>query len=203
MLNHADWRVLPTHNYLLIQKTGFTYISNVFKSFYGNFSDDSYLVLPQESEKNICWTSIRNPYERFISGLAYDMWLTNVNCDYLFSNLPNLINGHISTYFRKSGKIQHTLSQVSYIMFQPISFFVDMNDLTEFCFMNFGVMLGEDCQNKVPKDFKILIEKEIEKRGLTQRVQDLLSYETYFYNRIMQSDHIWRWQNGNVLGTDL
>lgn len=203
MLNHAEWYVLPTHNYLLIQKTGCSYILNVFESFYRDASDISSPTIPQENQKNVCWTAIRNPHERFISGLAYDMWMTNVNCDHLFSDLPNLINGHISAHFRSSRKVQHTLSQVSYIMYQPISFFVDIRDLTEFCFINFGVILNEDHQNKVPKDFKILVEQEIEKRGLTQRVQDLLSYETYVYNKIMQSDHVWRWQNGNVLGTDL
>lgn len=199
-----EWKILPTHNYLLIHKTGCSYVRNVFESFYENcYDDNSSEIIPKQNLKNVCWTVVRNPYQRFISGLAYDIWTTNSNFDHLFFDLPSLVNGHVSGYFSTTRKIQHTLSQVSYLMYQPISFFVDTKDLTEFCFINFGIVLNEDHQNKVPKDFKILVEQEIEKRGLTQRVQDLLSYETYVYSRIMQSDHIWRWQNGNVLGTSL
>lgn len=202
MLNHAEWKILPTHNYLLIQKTGCSYVCNLFEFFYQE-SPRSHQTIPEQNQKNICWTTIRNPYERFISGLAYDIHKTNVNFDIVFSDLPSLINGHVSAYFRSSGKVQHTISQVSYIMHQPISMFVDVKDLTEFCSMNFNTVLNEDYQGKVPTDFKILVQQEIENRGLTQRVQDLLSYETYVYEKILQSDHIWRWQNGNILGTDL
>lgn len=202
IFNDPEWAVLPTHNYLVIQKNGNTYVRDVLREYYKDtYCEESFV--PRENLVNPCWTVIRNPHDRFMSGLAYDLWMTGVNLDHAFSDLQNNINSKMPVFFRSTRKVSHTISQVNYILFQPMTFFVDIKDLTAFCQINFGLESTVECKNEVPKDFKKMVAGEICRRNLTQRVNDLLSYETYFYNRLINSSNIWSWQNGNVLGTEI
>ena len=200
MFVQNEWFSLPTHNYLLIHKTGCTYVRKIFETFYSN-GEATVSSHPTNIQSNPCWTVIREPYERFISGLSYDIYKTGCSIDSALSDLPKLINQFPSPRFKPTSYVQHTTSQVSYLFNQPFSFFVKMGDLTEFCHLNFGLTLDSENKNEMPPEFKETIKTEIENRNLRQRVEDLLSYESCFYNTILDSDYIWHWQNGKVLGT--
>jgi hypothetical protein len=190
-----EWCVCPTHNYLVIQKCGNSYLRDIFQKIYG----ESYFLARECNFRNLKWTVVRDPKDRFISGLAYDLWKNNYsNFDKVFENLNKLVQYPISSTFYNQGKVKHTILQSAYLVFQPIDVFVNLPDLTEFVLHNFGIT-GEE-YNKVPGEFKVQVKEEIVKRGIEQRVDDLLANDVYLYNQICNSDRLWCWQNGNVVG---
>lgn len=189
-----EWCVCPTHNYLVIQKCGNSYLRDIFQKIYG----ESYFLARECNYRNLKWTVVRDPKDRFISGLAYDLWKNSYgNFDKVFENLNKLVQYPISSTFYNQGKVKHTILQSAYLVFQPIDVFVNMPDLTEFVLHNFGIT-GEE-YNKVPGEFKVQVKEEIVKRGIEQRVDDLLANDVYLYNQICNSDRLWCWQNGNIV----
>lgn len=193
-----EWCVCPTHNYMVIQKCGNSYIRDIFKKIY----QDDYIIAKEPNFRNIKWTVIRDPRDRFVSGLAYDIWKNNyTNYDKLFSNLESLMQNPISSTFYNSGKVKHTILQSSYLMLQYIDLFVDIKDLTEFCLLNFDET--SDQTNKVPAELKTKVKEEIISRNMQQRIDDLLANDMYLYNQILNHDRLWCWQNGNVTGYNI
>ena len=192
-----EWCVCPTHNYLVIQKCGNSYIRDILQRTY----DKDFFVNREPNYRNVKWTVIRNPKERFVSGLAYDLWKNNYsNYDSLFKNLEKIVQYPVSSTFYNSGKVKHTILQSAYLVLQPVDVFVDINDLTEFCLLNFG--MTSEITNSVPDEFVLSVKEEITKRNIQQRVDDILASDTYLYNQIMNSDRLWCWQNGNILGNN-
>lgn len=192
-----EWCVCPTHNYLVIQKCGNSYVRDIFKKFYG---DDFFIA--KEANRNLRWTVVRNPRERFISGLAYDIWKNNYkNYDSLFSNIDKIVQYPVSSTFYNMGRVKHTILQSAYLVLQNVDVFVEIKDLTEFCLLNFG--MTSDVTNSVPDEYTLRVKTEITDRNLQQRIDDLISNDVYLYNQIMNSDRLWCWQNGNILGTQL
>lgn len=190
-----EWLVCPTHNYLVIQKCGNSYIRDICQQIYGN---DHHLAR-ECNYRNLKWTVVREPKERFISGLAYDIWKNNYNnFDSIFSNLNKLVQYPISSTFYNQGKVKHTILQSAYLIFQHIDVFVDMADLTEFSLHNFGIVT--DKYNECPGEFKVQVKEEIVSRGIEQRLDDILANDVYLYKQIVNSDRLWCWQNGNVVG---
>jgi len=190
-----EWLVCPTHNYLVIQKCGNSYIRDVCHQVYG----DKFHLARECNYRNLKWTVVRDPKERFISGLAYDIWKNNYsNFDGIFSNLNKLVQYPISSTFYNQGKVKHTILQSAYLIYQPIDVFVDIADLTEFTLHNFNIT--SETYNYVPGEFKVKVKEEIVSRGLEQRVDDILANDMYLYKQILNSDRLWCWQNGNVVG---
>lgn len=190
-----EWCVCPTHNYLVIQKCGNSYLRDVFQKIY----KDNFFLARECNYRNLKWTVVREPKERFISGLAYDLWKNNYHSyDKVFENLNKLVQYPVSSTFYNQGKVKHTILQSAYLVFQHIDVFVNMPDLTEFTLHNFGVV-GE-VYNEVPSEFKVTVKEEIVKRNIEQRIDDLLANDIYLYNQICNSDRLWCWQNGNITG---
>lgn len=190
-----EWCVCPTHNYLVIQKCGNTYLRDIFEKVY----KENYFLARECNYRNLKWTVVRDPKERFISGLAYDLWQNNYsNYDSLFSNLEKIVQYPISSTFYNQGKVKHTILQSAYLIYQPIDVFVDISDLTEFALHNFGMV--SESYNKVPGEFKVTVKEQIVERGIEQRVDDLLANDVYIYRQIINSDRLWCWQNGNIVG---
>lgn len=195
MLN-KEWLVAPTHNYLIIQKCGNSYVRNLLCNFYNTSLriEQTYF----RPNQNITWTVIRQPYERFISGLAYDIWINNyTNYDKIFDNLELLFKHSVSSTFKNTGKVIHTLLQNSYLLGQSIDMFVDISSLTEFCLYNFKKV--DKIKNETPGELKMLVKEQIITRGMEQRITDILLADTIVYEEILKSDRLWYWQNGNVL----
>lgn len=191
-----EWVVSPTHNYLVIQKCGNSYLRSLMSEVY-----DKKLTIEHtyfRPNTNITWTIIRHPYERFISGLAYDIWINNyTNYDYIFGNLEKVFQQPINSTFKNTGKVSHTILQSSYLIGQSIDMFVDLSELTEFSLYNFG-KIGK-VKNETPGDLKMDLKEKIIKYDVEQRINDILFNDLKIYNEIINSDRLWCWQNGNVL----
>lgn len=128
---------------------------------------------------------IRDPYERFLSGLNYDLIRHNLN----FSDikLNELFNGKVNLHTRSNGDINHCISQFSHIINVNIDFYVHINDLEIFLKMHFG---ESQFLNLNPEKFSLDIEKK--------DVMKYLNFDYYMYNQILNSDNLWKWNQGKL-----
>ena len=131
------------------------------------------------------WTVIRDPYERFIAGLKYDLTiqgleLEDVNKDDLYHSLINLRT-------RSQGDVNHTASQIPYLINTHIDWYVDLKDLTAFLKIHF---------NKV--EHKNVNKKNIELNIDKHEVMKHLQLDYFVYDNIKNSSYLWKWQNGKI-----
>jgi hypothetical protein len=154
------------------------------------------------------WTVLRDPYERFISGLSYDILNTNPK---LKDNKDNIIEyitdndvaegvySSVSRFFRSNKSVIHYISQATYYMGEDINYFVKLQDLNEFTKYNFP-----DCdlfyRDELNEKCKNIVEKAIESvPNLKTRIKDLLQVDYYMMDKIEQAGKFWKWQYGKVL----
>jgi len=132
---------------------------------------------------------IRDPYERFISGLKYDLAkhkvdIQDIKIDKLFTT--NEIHGRNILV----GNINHSASQIPYLMNSGISHYIDIKDLNLFLKMHF---------NKIKHVNESKIEtKEIEKYLDKNEIMKYLHLDYYIYNSIINSPFLWEWQHGKI-----
>jgi hypothetical protein len=138
-----------------------------------------------KSNTKIKWTIIRDPYERFLSGLNYDLKRQNVKYEDI--DLKKIFYDKINIFSRPDGNVNHCISQFSYIINADIDFYVDINDLDIFLKMHFEKSLF---LNKDDKKDNIIVEKK--------DVMEYLNFDYYMYNSIMNSNNLWKWQNGKI-----
>ena len=164
--------------YLLIHK-------NACKSVLKSIEHLSPVFTKIKSKEKIIWTVIRDPYERFLSGLNYDLIRHNLN----FSDikLNELFNSKVNFYTRANGDINHCISQFSHIINVNIDFYVHINDLEIFLKMHFG---ESQFLNLNPEKFSLDIEKK--------DVMKYLNFDYYMYNQILNSDNLWKWNQGKL-----
>ena len=129
---------------------------------------------------------IRDPYERFISGLKYDLDLQNLKLKDI--DKEDLYQSLINIKKRDEGRINHTGSQVPYLINTHIDWYVDIKDLSLFLKMHFNKIEYESVGKKN-------IELDIDKEEVMKHLQ--LDY--YVYNSIKNSSFLWKWQNGIIL----
>ena len=115
--------------YLLIHKNGSSSIKKCMTNMNCHFTSNVNL-------NKVRWTVIRDPYERFMSGLKYDLIkqdlkLEDINKDDLYQSLVNLKT-------RNQGNVNHTASQIPYLINTHINWYVDLKDLTTFLKMHFN-----------------------------------------------------------------
>jgi len=177
--------ILETNDfqYVRIIKNGCTSITNLMKEKYGNENiirtRDIYTKKPR-------WAVVRDPYERFISGLNYDLKkhdvkIEDINIKKIFTcnepHLRNLILGNVS----------HTVSQIPYLMNNQVTHYIDINDLDIFLKMHFNKTLHA---NKNKNKIHLNIDKE--------EVMKYLHLDYYIYNNIKNSPFFWEWQHGRI-----
>ena len=138
-----------------------------------------------KSNTKIKWTVIRDPYDRFIAGLKYDLKRHNVKLTDI--NIDELFNSYINIYSRPDGHVNHCASQFSHIINSDINFYVDIKDLEVFLKMHFNrsFYLNKDDE----KDSLNIEKKEIMK---------YLNFDYYMYNTILNSNNLWKWYNGKI-----
>ena len=133
----------------------------------------------------IRWTVIREPYERFVSGLKYD--LQRHNLDIKDIDYSSLFNSKINTFSNQKGNVNHTASQVPYLINTHINWYIEMKDLNIFMKMHFDKV--EYCnENKI--DIKLNLDKE--------EITKYLNLDYYVYNNILNSNYLWKWQQGKI-----
>ena len=164
--------------YLLIHKNACTSVLKTIEHL-------SPVYTTIKSDKKIKWTVIRDPYERFVSGLSYDLKRHNVK----FSDikLEDLFNGKVNILSRGDGHMNHCISQFSYIINTDINYYVHINDLNVFLKMHFG---KSNYLNMDEQKDNINMEKN--------DIMKYLNFDYYMYNNILNSNNLWKWNQGKI-----
>tara|TARA_B100001059_G_scaffold201524_1_gene208939 strand:+ start:4206 stop:4748 length:543 start_codon:yes stop_codon:yes gene_type:complete len=164
--------------YLLIHKNA---SSSVLKCM----QNINYIVTDKVNLNKIRWTVIREPYERFIAGLKYDLKIHNLNYEDI--NYSTLNNARVSLATRSQGYVNHTASQVPYLINTNIDWYVELKDLCTFLKMHFDRV--EYC-NISENDLKLNLDKK--------EIMKYLNLDYYVYNQIINSPNLWKWQHGKI-----
>jgi hypothetical protein len=193
--NH-EYYTNDTNQYLLIHKCGNSSIRNAFQ-----YPGD----VPHPQQGKVRWTVIRDPIERFISGYVYD--LDNIG---FFDNPYNLeervekhiqdanvfeVYEYVNGFMRSTGKISHTIPQVTYIMNQPIDYYVIIKDLDVFLDTHVGHTHKVN-ESRVRAEDKKIVTNVLKKHS--QRLYDIHQIDYYYFARLKELGRIWRWQNGKI-----
>lgn len=193
--NH-EYYTNDTNQYLLIHKCGNSSVRTAFQ-----YPGDT----PHPESGKVRWTVIRDPIDRFISGYIYD--LDNLGFFKNPYNVEERVEKHIrdadvfnvyeyvSGFQRGTGKISHTIPQTTYIMNQPIDYYVDIKDLSLFLETHVG-KIDPVNESKVSKENKKIVTNVLKRHS--QRLYDIHQMDYYYFGQIEQSGRIWRWQNGKI-----
>ena len=87
------------------------------------------------------------------------------------------------------GDVNHSASQIPYLMNTHIDWYVELKDLGTFLKMHFD------------KVEYVNMDKDKEKIDFhldPMEVHKFLDLDYYIYNQILTSDHLWKWQNGKI-----
>ena len=184
-------------NYMLIHKNG---CNQVRHHLYTNFKQVEYLHHFPSNKIN--WTTIRDPYERFISGLTYDILKQFQNLD----NLSKILNIKNIKYFfyentfinRTKGNVNHTTPQWVYLHSQPIDFFVKINDLDLFLDLHFKVRSNNESTNTSKQSKKIVRNFINNNKKLKRLIKAYLAPDYFYLEKTTTKELIWKWQNGKI-----
>jgi len=164
--------------YLLIHKNASSSIVNCIKHL-------NPIVTDKININKVRWTIIREPYERFVSGLKYDLQRHNLNIKDI--DYSSLFNSKINKFSRLNGNVNHTTSQVPYLINTHINWYIEMKDLNIFMKMHFDKV--EYCNEN-----KINIKLDLDKKEIIK----YLNLDYYVYNNILNSNYLWKWQQGKI-----
>tara|TARA_R110002012_G_scaffold222811_1_gene394734 strand:+ start:449 stop:1030 length:582 start_codon:yes stop_codon:yes gene_type:complete len=137
---------------------------------------------------------IRDPYERFLSGLRYDLLNHNTNIEDI--DIKKLFTtNEINVLNFKRGNIKHSISQIPYLMNTKITHYIDIKDLNVFLKMHFG---KSEHINKFPEKHKDSKFYNIEEYLDKTEIMKYLHLDYYIYNYIKNSSFLWEWQHGKI-----
>ena len=149
------------------------------------------IIYTSHLSKKPRWTVIRDPYERFISGLIYDLERHNINIKELdIKKLFNMNPIHMRNTLL--GNMKHSASQIPFILTTQVDHFIDIKDLNLFLKMHFGNTKHENKNENIIKKQKI--ENFLDKDD----VMKYLHMDYYVYNFIKNSPFLWEWQHGKI-----
>ena len=163
--------------YLLIHKNACT---SVLKTI-------EYLKPQLSNARNIkktCWTVIRDPYERFVSGLCYDIKRHNIDIENI--KLDKLFLSNLEKNSKEAGNVKHTSYQSMYLINSCVNWYVDISDLNIFLEMHFNSSFYLNQGPDIKQHFK------------KEEVLKYLNMEYDIYNKIKMSSFIWEWQKGKI-----
>ena len=199
-LQNVEYVLTPTQQYLRIQKNACSYINDVIKS---NSTPKEYKISRYKIPNIISWSVIRDPYERFLSGLAYDLYYQYpkpLDLDKFFSkiNLKNLFLGKHNYRLNRNGNVPHTHLQSLYLFNRNLDFYVDIKDLDVFLRMHFkSPPLFPSTRNKGDIQTKTLLEDYINANpNLKSKIQTHLSLDYYLINELYNHKLVWEFQQG-------
>jgi len=164
--------------YLLIHKNASSSIVNCIKHL-------NPIVTEKININKVRWTIIREPYERFVSGLKYDLQRHNLNIKDI--DYSSLFNSKINKFSRLNGNVNHTTSQVPYLINTHINWYIEMKDLNIFMKMHFDKV-------EYYNENKINIKLDLDKKEIIK----YLNLDYYVYNNILNSNYLWKWQQGKI-----
>ena len=172
ILQNLEFYETDMFQYLLIHKNASSTIHELIKEKY-NFK-----IVNQRTDK-ICWTIIRDPFERLISGLSYDL---NINLlDINKINLDDLLLGRVNEQSRKNGFINHCLLQSTYLFNANVNWYVDIKNINIFSEMHFQKNIKYNSHNQNKKQIELFLNKK------QNEIRSLLKVDFYIYNQIKNS----------------
>jgi len=195
-MNFRNTDLVETENFqfVRIHKNG---NESVMQCIFNSFKKDE-IIYTRHLAKKPRFCVIRDPYERFISGLRYDLFLNNVDIKDIDVNKLFLSN---ENHLRNSmiGHINHSVSQISYLMNTQIDHYIDIKDLNLFLKIHFKQTKHENnftklCKNKGVNKKLYNIEKYLNKRDIMK----YLHLDYHIYNSIKASPFLWEWQHGKI-----
>tara|TARA_R110000803_G_scaffold210465_2_gene282362 strand:+ start:556 stop:1113 length:558 start_codon:yes stop_codon:yes gene_type:complete len=169
--------------YLLIHKNGSTSIRECMK-------DLNPVVTNKINFLKVRWTVIREPFNRFISGLKYDLKRHGLKQDEV--NHDTFHNSRINLFSREKGDVNHSASQVPYLINTQIDWYIEMKDLPSFLRMHFG---KSEQLNQNDIDYK---DTELNLDLDEFDIRKHLDLDYYVYKQIVNSPHLWKWQQGRI-----
>lgn len=162
---------------------------SVDKCIKDNFKKEEIFYVRRLSTKKPRFCIIRDPYERFLSGLKYDLNLSNIDIkDIDIKQLFTANEVHPRNLLR--GYIKHSISQMPYLFNTQCSHYVNLKDLNLFLKTHFNQTAHE---NK-----STVNNNEIEKYIDKNEVMKYLHLDYHIYNTINKSAFLWEWQHGKI-----
>jgi len=176
--------------YVRIHKNG---NASVLKCIQNNFKKEE-ICSTNHLSKKTRFCIIRDPYERFISGLKWDLWINNVNIkDVDIKKLFTCNENHLRNSM--IGYINHSISQIPYLMNCQISHYIDIEDLNIFLKMHFKKSEHENKFTNLKEKVNI---KNIEEYLDKDEIMKYLHMDYYIYDTIKRSPFLWEWQHGKI-----
>ena len=179
-MNFRNTDLVETENFqfVRIHKNG---NESVMQCIFNSFKKDE-IIYTRHLAKKPRFCVIRDPYERFISGLRYDLFLNNVDIKDIDVNKLFLSN---ENHLRNSmiGHINHSVSQISYLMNTQVEKRTKHEN-------NFTKL----CKNKGVNKKLYNIEKYLNKKDIMK----YLHLDYHIYNSIKASPFLWEWQHGKI-----
>jgi hypothetical protein len=195
--------------FLRIHKNGNTSVNKCILDTYGKE-----VRYTHQLSKKVRFCVIRDPYERFLSGLKWDMWINKIDIkDIDISKLFTTNEHHVRNIWSK--QLSHTVSQIPYLFNAQCSHYIDISDLTIFLKMHFKKsehrLKLEDLKKDVSLQIDFLGEKfskltqsipdntkDIEKYIDKDEIMKYLHLDYFVYNHLKQSPFLWEWQHGRI-----
>lgn len=191
---NADLIETEKFQFLRIHKNG---NASVVKCIFESFKKEE-IIYTRHLAKKPRFCIIRDPYERFLSGLRYDLLINNIDIkDIDITKLFTSNENHLRNSIR--GYINHSVSQIPYLINTQIHHYVDIKDLNLFLKMHFKKNKHENkftnlCKNKGENKKLYDIEKYLNK----EEIMKYLHLDYYVYNSIKTSPFLWEWQHGKI-----
>ena len=166
---------------------------SVIKCIHNNFKKEEISYIHSLSKK-VRFCVIRDPYERFLSGLKWDLHLNKVDVQDI--NIKKLFTSN-EHHQRNSwiGHINHSTSQIPYFLNTQCSHYIDISDLNLFLKMHFEKSEHVNKLTEEPNNNEVCdIEKYLDK----DEIMKYLHLDYYIYNHIKKSPFLWEWQHGKI-----
>lgn len=197
MLNKPDvWRG-QDFEYVCIPKNGNTTIKETLKA-----AEETFHGLPYSCGGVPLFAVIRDPWERTISGLAYDLKRTY---GYVDSEVLDEIDWERVFFqpthhlFGKTTFASHSSLQINYLFDVNPNFYVDLKNLTPFLKIHFNCQIPEDMRNIGDQKFKDKLVKLLDSRkDLQDTIRKYLAVDYYFIERIRNTEVLWDFPMGKM-----
>ena len=189
-IQNLEFYETNSFEYLLIHKTGCQSVLRTFDSI------NVKVTMNQNKQSGkFCWTVLRNPMDRFISGLCHNLSLSNIELNKL--DLKQLLFNVIHPNLRSVSLTPLTVLQTTYLIGSKVDMFVSHRDLNNFLQINFNTSFHENKGSLVlKKKVKDYIE---ENKNFKKALDKYLQIDYFVYQQILNNNQFWYWQLGKVL----
>ena len=187
LLQNIEFYETKNFQYLLIPKNGST---SVLKCF-----EKTPHVVKRNLANKVKWTVIRDPIDRLISGLAYDLSLQKLSLKDI--SIDSLFYSNMHSIVKEFHYVSHTSLQIYYLYNAKIDWYVDLKDLSIFLKMHFNKDIKDNKgSNKIKEQVKEFVYKNMDK------IKPFLMPDIKMYETAQQSEQLWQWQKGRIFNEE-